>query len=192
MKHIKVVSAKGGVGATTVALSTALSLSMAGNKTLIVGGEDIKSIMALQVAPSLSYASKMPTSGTWDFVVHDLGNSKKTKAYADMTILAVANDYITCKNSLAFIQSYTAVENHAPLMVVGLYTDTNALSMTDISSVLEHDITWIERNESIQRATDAGLFVFRYKHTYIDGHFIPLHKATLAFVSDLDGQLSNA
>ena len=172
MEVINVFSAKGGVGCTSTASAIALELVSKGKNVLLVGGEDVASILGVasisdecKVAHTdgkgeLSY-SRENHSG-FDYVVNDLG---KWIPSDGIMIMCVTNDYMTLKNSIAVLDKLRD-KGHS-VSIVGLFEENRALNMGDCQAVLrEEDIFWVNRDPAVFRSQDAGLLTTRFNRFY--------------------------
>lgn len=164
--RIRIVAARRGHGATTVAVAVASYAAGAGrNVTLLVDELDDACAVCgvptpafdepVPVAPGLTLArAGLPIGEPTDFVVEDIGRLDGDSP-AGITLLVVRGpDYLSLRTALAH-----PIRAHG---VVVIREPWRALGPADVASVLGIPVVAeVPHSDAVARATDAGLLVCR-------------------------------
>lgn len=167
---IEVTTAKGGVGATTVACALAVASAEAGYSTLLVDrhlSADAYAVLGLSAPTKVSHAIDAVNENLsiqhepyivlgnfdgYDFVIIDSG-LKDTCGHAFPNVRTVS----VVRNAYLSLRADVNKREHRDHVVL-VYTDGEALTVRDVESVVGQSVITWPLSTDVSRANDAGLF----------------------------------
>lgn len=171
-KIIEVSARSGGMGTTTVSCILATTLSDNGKNVAVIDESEYGNAFSTFGMPyRCGEANAMPVRGNifiysyypseeklsqYDFVVIDAGVRKKLSESADFTVSVARSNYNSLKSEV-----WSKV---SPDATVVAKIPNSVLNESDITSVLNREITFIDVSEQLARTLDAGLLLARPQH----------------------------
>lgn len=169
--YIEISSPKGGVGTSTAACGISVALSKAGNKVLLIDmrtGGDISALMGMEHPENIDIVGE--NSGHsypdgihgYDYIVIDAGN--QTFDYPPHVPLrrigVVRNEYLALRE----VVNKNKPLKHAYDEYIAFIFPNNVLNSSDVSSVIQGKVTFVDIDDRVSRAIDAGLFYSRWEN----------------------------